>query len=266
MTTMSSDFADGLESPAAWNSSWYATVKPILDRCFALILGVLVFPCALVAMLAVKLTSPGPAIYSQKRLGRNGRVFTIYKIRTMRNNCEKETGAKWADPNDSRVTPVGKFLRATHIDEFPQLWNVLKGEMGLVGPRPERPEIAAELEREVPEFRQRLAGAPGITGLAQVQLPADLEINGVRDLGRVRRKLACDVCYNQNASLWLDVRILLATAAKVLGISRELTSQYLRLPRPWVEDVARAEKAPSDWGRERFAEPEFRLAAGDSRF
>lgn len=266
MTTMSPDFADGLENSDGWNMSWYAAIKPGMERCFALILGVIVCPFTLLAMLLVKWTSPGPAIYSQRRLGRDGRVFTIYKVRTMRHNCEKETGAKWAVPNDTRVTPLGRFLRVTHLDEFPQLWNVWKGEMGLIGPRPERPEIAAELERDVPEFRQRLSGTPGITGLAQVLVPADLEVDGVRDLDRLRRKLACDVYYNQNASFWLDVRILLATAAKVLGFSQEATGNFLRLPRPWMLDAARIEEAPADWGRDRFAEAEFRLAAGDSRF
>src|SRR5262249_17904057 len=141
----------------------------------------------LYAMALVRLTSRGSAIYRQTRLGLNGRPFTIYKIRTMYHDSERLTGPQWSRPGDPRVTPIGRILRATHIDELPQLWNVLRGEMSLVGPRPERPELAAGLERELPSYRDRLAVRPGVTGLAQVQLPPDTDVESVR------RKLAYDI-------------------------------------------------------------------------
>ena len=105
------------------------------------------------------------------RLGKNGRPFRLHKIRTMRHDCEKATGPRWAVPGDPRITPLGRFLRQTHLDELPQLWNVLRGEMSLVGPRPERPEFVPDLEQAIPHYRDRLLVRPGVTGLAQVQLP-----------------------------------------------------------------------------------------------
>ena len=137
----------------------------------------------------MRLTSPGPAIYTQKRLGKDGVPFTIYKLRTMRHDCERATGPRWAARRDSRVTPVGRVLRALHLDELPQFWNVLRGDMSLVGPRPERPEIAAVLTQSIPDYPLRLAVRPGLTGLAQVQFPADT------DLESVRRKLDADLRY-----------------------------------------------------------------------
>src|SRR5439155_12868491 len=120
----------------------------------------------LLSMLLVKLTSRGPALYTQTRLGRNGRPFTIYKLRTMQHRCESLTGARWSTPGDPRITPVGRFLRKTHLDELPQLWNVLRGDMALVGPRPERPEFVPQLEQAVPHYRDRLLVRPGVSGLA----------------------------------------------------------------------------------------------------
>ena len=137
----------------------------------------------------MKLTSPGPAFYTQTRVGQGGRPFTIYKLRTMIHNCESLTGPRWCMPGDPRVTPAGWLLRVTHLDELPQLLNVLRGEMSLVGPRPERPEFLPQLERALPAYRQRLVVRPGVTGLAQVKLPADT------DLDSVRRKLAHDLYY-----------------------------------------------------------------------
>src|SRR5207248_4660391 len=143
------------------------------------------------AMLLVKLTSPGPMLYTQTRLGRRGRPFTIYKIRTMLHDCESLTGPQWSTPGDTRITRVGRWLRRTHIDELPQLWNVLRGDMSLVGPRPERPEFIPELENAIPFYRDRLLVRPGITGLAQVQLPPDT------DMDSVRRQLAHDIYYGR---------------------------------------------------------------------
>src|SRR5207249_2271789 len=159
----------------------------------------------LLGAVLVKLTSPGPILYSQTRLGRHGRSYTIYKIRSMSHNCEKQSGPRWSTAGDSRVTPIGRLLRRTHVDELPQLWNVLRGEMSLIGPRPERPEFVPQLERALPQYRQRLLVRPGVTGLAQVQLPPD------SDLASVRRKLAYDLYYVHGCNFCLDVQLLLAT-------------------------------------------------------
>jgi lipopolysaccharide/colanic/teichoic acid biosynthesis glycosyltransferase len=123
----------------------------------------------------------------------------------MYHECERHSGARWSTPGDTRVTPVGRFLRASHIDELPQLWNILTGEMSLVGPRPERPEFVPTLEAAIPRYRERLRVRPGVTGLAQVQLPPDT------DLGSVRCKLACDLVYIERLTFWLDFRILVGT-------------------------------------------------------
>jgi lipopolysaccharide/colanic/teichoic acid biosynthesis glycosyltransferase len=192
--------------------TWYGVTKVSLDFLFALVLLVLALPVLLLAALAIKLTSRGPVIYSQVRLGRGARPYTIYKLRTMSHNCERHTGACWASVGDPRITPVGRFLRWTHIDELPQLWNVLRLEMSLVGPRPERPEFVPLLEQAIPGYRERLLVRPGITGLAQVQLPPDTDISSVR------RKLACDLYYVERVGFWLDLRILLITACQVVGV------------------------------------------------
>jgi lipopolysaccharide/colanic/teichoic acid biosynthesis glycosyltransferase len=200
---------EGSSPPGA---SPYAASKPVLD--FVLALGILILaaPVLLLAALAVKLTSRGPVIYSQTRLGRHGRPYRIYKLRTMTHNCEQQSGVRWATAGDARITPVGRFLRRTHIDELPQLWNVLLGDMSLVGPRPERPEFVPALEKELPRYRDRLQVRPGLTGLAQVQLPPDTDLNSVR------RKLAYDLYYTARFGLGLDLRVLLATVWHVLGV------------------------------------------------
>src|SRR5258708_2111570 len=118
--------------------TWYTPCKAALEFLAALVLAVPAGPVILLAGLIVRLTSSGPAFYSQTRLGRNGRAYTIYKLRTMRHDCEKDSGARWSTAGDTRITLFGQFLRRTHIDELPQLWNVLRGDMSLIGPRPER--------------------------------------------------------------------------------------------------------------------------------
>jgi lipopolysaccharide/colanic/teichoic acid biosynthesis glycosyltransferase len=165
--------------------------------------------------LAVALTSPGGAFYRQRRVGRNGKVFDMIKLRTMVANCEARTGAVWSGPGDPRVTPIGRILRDTHLDELPQLLNVLRGEMCIIGPRPERPEIVPELAASIPNYVDRLAVRPGLTGLAQVQLPPDLsEVD-------VRRKLAYDRFYIEHASLLLDLRIVVSTCLFMLTAALE---------------------------------------------
>jgi len=215
-------------------------VKAALDVLLAAGLVVLALPPILLAALLVKLTSRGPVFYSQTRVGLNGRVFRIYKIRTMYHNCEAVSGIRWATAGDPRVTPVGRFLRATHLDELPQLWNVLRGDMSLVGPRPERPEFVARLSREVPRYAERLRVRPGVTGLAQVQLPADT------DLESVRRKLVYDLHYIENHSVWLDLRLMAGTAFKMLHLPFRLSRRVLFIPSRAVVEAA----APTTQGRE----------------
>jgi lipopolysaccharide/colanic/teichoic acid biosynthesis glycosyltransferase len=198
--------------------------KPALDRLIALALLIVTSPILAIAMLLVKLTSRGPALYTQERLGRDGRLFTIYKIRSMYQNSEAGSGPRWCLPNDPRVTPVGRFLRASHIDELPQLWNIFRGELSLVGPRPERPEIATDVERSLPEFRARLSVRPGLSGLAQVQQAPDTSLE------TVRRKLFYDQYYIANVGLGMDLRILVATALYVVGVPPTLIALVFRFP------------------------------------
>jgi lipopolysaccharide/colanic/teichoic acid biosynthesis glycosyltransferase len=205
-------------------SSWYPPLKSALDRLAALLLLPLALPVVVLSALVIKLTSRGPVFYSQTRVGRHGRHFTIYKIRTMIHNCESLTGPRWSMPGDPRVTPFGWLLRISHLDELPQLWNVLRGDMSLIGPRPERPEFLPELEAALPAYRQRLAVRPGVTGLAQVQLPPD------SDLDSVQRKLAFDLYYIRHLNPWLDLRLLLATGLYALGIPFRWLCRLLAIP------------------------------------
>src|SRR4051812_11368093 len=151
----------------------YESLKAACDRASAAVLLIAAIPALSAMAVLVKLTSRGPVFYNQIRLGKHGRAYRVYKVRTMSHDCEAATGPVWAAQDDPRVTPIGRFLRDTHLDELPQLWNVLRGEMSLIGPRPERPEIAAQLERVVPSYRRRLDARPGLTGLAQLRLPPD---------------------------------------------------------------------------------------------
>jgi lipopolysaccharide/colanic/teichoic acid biosynthesis glycosyltransferase len=232
----------GGEGRPAWG--WYACCKPVLDGGLALVLLVAAAPVILVCWLLVRLTSRGPGLYSQTRVGLRGRVYTIYKIRTMYDRCESRTGPRWSQAGDPRVTPLGRLLRKTHLDELPQLWNVLRGQMSLVGPRPERPEFVAVLARSIPGYVDRLQVRPGVTGLAQVQLPAD------SGLDSVRRKLACDLCYLERQGVWLDLRILLATAGKVVGVPCALTRAVLRMPSDQAGEPAPRKPQPerADFG------------------
>jgi lipopolysaccharide/colanic/teichoic acid biosynthesis glycosyltransferase len=204
----------------------YERIKPSLDLAMALVLFVLTLPVMIAAMLLVRLTSRGPAIYTQRRLGRGGRVFTIYKIRTMYEDCERHSGVTWSLPGDPRITLVGRALRFSHLDELPQLANVLMGDMSLVGPRPERPEFLPKLERAFPDYRRRLAVRPGVTGLAQVQQSPDTCLDSVR------RKLNYDLCYVDRMSLWLDLRVILATGLKCACVPFAWIGRLLTLPDP----------------------------------
>jgi lipopolysaccharide/colanic/teichoic acid biosynthesis glycosyltransferase len=216
------------------NASWYDAAKIALDFSFALLLLILTAPLMLLAILLIKFTSRGPALYTQTRLGKNGKPFTIFKLRTMTHNCESLTGAQWSTPGDSRVTAIGRWLRKTHMDELPQLWNVLRGDMSLIGPRPERPEFCPQLEQAIPLYRERLRVRPGVTGFAQVQLPPDT------DFDSVRIKLAYDLHYIQACSLWFDLKIYLGTFFKVIGLSLGAISKLCFFPeREAVESAYR---------------------------
>ena len=186
-------------------SGIYFGFKTAAEWLVALLMLVMWSPLLCILAVLVKTTSEGPAFYSQTRLGLRGRVYKIYKLRTMQHNCEQQSGVIWALKEDPRTTSIGQFLRLTHLDELPQLVNVLRGEMSLIGPRPERPELAARIERQLPEFCLRLQVRPGVTGLAQMRLPADATVYGVR------HKLAHDLYYVEHLGLALDVRIAACT-------------------------------------------------------
>lgn len=179
--------------------------KRTYDVFISLGLFALLLPLMLLIYLVVRLSSRGPALYSQQRLTARGRVFTMYKFRTMSTSAEAGTGAVLAVVGDHRVTKVGKFLRKTRLDELPQLLNVLIGDMSLIGPRPERPEIATMLSSELPEMTRRLEVKAGLTGLAQVQSGYAGCVESYRE------KLAWDLLYIENRSLLLDVKIAVKT-------------------------------------------------------
>jgi lipopolysaccharide/colanic/teichoic acid biosynthesis glycosyltransferase len=202
----------------------YLACKRVADAAAALVLLVLAAPVILLVMALVKLTSRGPALYSQVRVGLRGRPFTIYKIRTMAHECERGTGPVWSVGRDARVTALGRFLRRSHLDELPQLWNIVRGEMSLVGPRPERPEFVARLDRTIPHYRDRLLVPPGLTGLAQVTLPPDA------DLSCVRRKLAFDLYYVRRMGARLDMQLMCCTGLLLVGIPFSVSRRLLQVP------------------------------------
>jgi len=197
----------------------------IIIACIALFVAL---PLLLLIALAIRLTSRGPVLYTQERVGLDrrtpgsdpasrgrtrylgGRPFTIYKFRTMWVDAESATGAVWATQNDPRITPVGRFLRQYRLDEIPQLLNVMRGEMNIVGPRPERPTIFAELREHIAEYPLRQRAKPGITGLAQIHHHYD------RSVDDVRTKVRYDLEYIRRQSLWEDLRIMLRTIPVVL--------------------------------------------------
>jgi sugar transferase (PEP-CTERM system associated) len=191
-------------------SAFNRILRRILNFTAALIGLIFALPILPFVILAVKYSSPGPILYRQKRVGRGGVVFTCYKFRTMRQDAEADTGATWAADNDPRITRVGKFLRSSRLDEIPQLWCVLKGDMHFVGPRPERPEFVEWLSKEIPRYGVRHTVRPGITGWAQVQYKYG---NTKED---AREKLQYDLFYIKNASVGLDFWIVFQTVKIVL--------------------------------------------------
>ena len=177
-------------------------IKRFMDVVFSLLAAVITLPFFAVIGAAIKLTDGGPVFYRQVRLTKGGKEFEIYKFRTMIQNAEAESGARLASEKDPRILPVGRFLRATRLDELPQIYNILKGDMSIVGPRPERPELAAEIEKEIPEFTYRLKVKAGLTGYAQVYGKYNTTSYD---------KLKLDLTYIRNYSILLDLKLIIMT-------------------------------------------------------
>jgi Undecaprenyl-phosphate glucose phosphotransferase len=184
-------------------SGWGAVVKRAFDLAFSGAVLLLGSPAFAGLAAAVKLSSPGPVFYRQKRMGLDGKVFDIYKYRSMRVDAESQSGAVWAVENDPRRTRFGAFIRRTNLDELPQFLNVLRGEMSVVGPRPERPEFIEQFRQQIPKYMLRHKAKAGLTGWAQV--------NGWRGNTDLRSRIACDLYYIENWSFWLDLRIIWMT-------------------------------------------------------
>ena len=191
-------------------AAWEKSTKRMIDLAIALGTILLLMPFVAIIAILVKLNSKGKIIYRQIRVGQYGKHFVMYKFRTMQENAEAKTGPVWASVNDERYTSIGKWLRKTRIDEFPQLFNVLKGDMSLVGPRPERPFFVEKLAKEIPLYQRRLRVKPGITGWAQVKWKYD------EDLEDVKQKVKYDLFYIENMSLQQDINILFQTVRTAL--------------------------------------------------
>jgi sugar transferase (PEP-CTERM system associated) len=185
----------------------YKRIAAVIVSSLGLLLSIFVVPLVVVV---IKLTSPGPALYRQKRVGRNGVLFDCYKFRTMRADAEADSGPTWAGDEDPRITPIGRFLRKARIDEIPQLWNVLRGDMYLVGPRPERPEFVQWLNQEIPHYDLRHTVRPGITGWAQIRYRYGSSVEDAKE------KLRYDLFYVKNMSPGLDLLIFLETIKIIL--------------------------------------------------
>lgn len=187
----------------------FRMAKELMDVVGGIAASIIFLPVMVLCAILIKASDPeGPVLYRQVRVGLNGQLFTIYKLRSMYVDAEARSGAVWAGNNDPRVIPACRWMRMSHVDELPQLLNILRGEMSLVGPRPERPEMFEQLSRDVPDFEQRLAVKPGITGLAQIMNGYDT------DVAAVRRKLAYDLEYIENMSLLQEIKIILRTFLK----------------------------------------------------
>lgn len=189
---------------------WESFVKRLLDVFVSIVVLVLAFPFLVLLGLIIKLDSPGPIIYAQRRVGRHGKPFTMYKFRTMYTDAESKTGPMWATENDPRVTRVGYWLRKLRLDEIPQLVNVLHGAMSLVGPRPERPHFVDQFKHQIPLYSRRLRVKPGITGWAQVKWKYDSSLDDVKE------KTKYDLYYVENISLKMDLKILIITLITML--------------------------------------------------
>lgn len=184
-------------------------LRKIVHRLVAMVGGILSLPLAIITAILVKIDSPGPVLYKQERVGKNGRPFTVLKFRSMRADAEK-SGPVWACKDDDRTTRVGRIIRKLRIDEIPQFWNIVRGEMDFVGPRPERPHFVSQLAQEIPYYEQRHLIAPGLTGWAQIKYPYGASIEDAR------QKLQYELYYIKNQSLLLDAIILFETVKIIL--------------------------------------------------
>ncbi|OGM98212.1 MAG: hypothetical protein A2735_00695 [Candidatus Yanofskybacteria bacterium RIFCSPHIGHO2_01_FULL_41_21] len=194
-----------LENLSEGNKRVYETLKRFYDIIFGLIFGTISLVLYPFVIISIQLGSPGPLFYTQTRIGRLGKSFKMIKFRTMILDAEASTGAVWAKDDDQRVTGIGKFLRRSRIDELPQLWNIIKGEMSLVGPRAERPEFHETLKREVPFYEERYLIKPGLSGWAQINYPYGASVKDAAE------KLKYDLYYIKNRSFLLDLGIILKT-------------------------------------------------------
>jgi lipopolysaccharide/colanic/teichoic acid biosynthesis glycosyltransferase len=189
----------------------YLMIRRAADLLLSAVIGIPFLALVPLLGLAIKVDSPGPVFFSQFRVGQHGRVFRLVKLRTMVSNAE-ESGSRWAEPGDDRVTRVGRILRACRLDEVPQVLNVLRGEMSFIGPRPEQPALVRSLEKDLPYYRSRHAVKPGISGWAQVK-------NGyASSLSATALKLEYDLFYVKHQSLGLDLQIAFHTVFTVLGL------------------------------------------------
>ena len=195
------------------NNAWDLVIKRVVDILFAAILGLVGLILLPILAIIIKLDSKGPLIYKQKRVGLTGKVFKVYKLRTMRQDAEKDGQAVWAKKGDARVTKVGKFIRKTRLDEIPQFWNILMGNMSFVGPRPERPEFVDQLKEEILFYNERHLVKPGLTGWAQINYPYGASVEDARE------KLSYDLFYIKNQSLAMDISIILKTINTIFNIS-----------------------------------------------
>jgi len=185
-------------------------IKRVLDLLIAVSVSILALPLMLIIAALIRIDSRGPVLYSQERVGLNGRAFIVYKFRSMTVDAEAEGIPKWASHGDPRITRVGRFIRYTRIDELPQVINVLLGQMSIIGPRPERPYFVKQLAAEIPLYSSRHSIRPGITGWAQVNAPYGASFEDAR------QKLRYDLYYIKNCNVWLDLRILLRTLRVVI--------------------------------------------------
>ena len=206
-------------------------LKRLTDMIAALIGLTVLAPVAAIGGVLIKLSSPGPILFRQERLGRDSVPFTLFKLRTMRENAESKTGPVWATEDDPRVTPIGKWLRQFRIDEIPQLWNVLRGEMSLVGPRPEREVFIKKLSERIPFYAERLLVPPGITGWAQVMAPYAASIE------ESRRKLQFDLYYIKHMSFFLDTYIFIKTVKTMMFGRERAAALKVAKTKPRYEEV-----------------------------
>ena len=195
--------------------SKYYRYKWYVDFAVSILTLPVIGPIILVFLFLTWLTSKGPVIYTQVRCSKDGKPFKMYKIRSMVANAEARGVAVWADKRDPRVTALGRIMRKLHIDEMPQIVNVWRGEMTIIGPRPERPELVVQLKKEIAGYERRMVVLPGLTGYAQLNQPSDTALKDVR------KKLILDLEYIERASFWFDMRILLGTALKFIRVKNK---------------------------------------------